>query len=147
MPYMIESIPQWILEKSLEISQYAHHSICSQSPFCGASRLSCPSHHRATSNSMLAVGANNWYVSSFHSKILLTTIARGTTEPPNPTYGIIVGDPLFGATQKLIPNVTGYAVNVCSDLHSRKDSRSLIFIASILHHSLATQGILGSATH
>jgi hypothetical protein len=53
-------------------------------------------------------------------RILLTSIARGTTEPPNPTYGIVVGDPLFAATQKLIPNVTGYAVNVYSDLYNRK---------------------------
>jgi hypothetical protein len=49
------------------------------------------------------------------SRILLIFIARGTTEPPDPTYGIVVGDPLFAATQKLIPNVTGYAVNVCSN--------------------------------
>jgi hypothetical protein len=28
-----------------------------------------------------------------------------------PTYGIIVGDPIFAATKRLIPEVTGYAVN------------------------------------
>ena len=43
-------------------------------------------------------------------------IARGTNEPLNPTYGVLVGDPLFVATKALIPDVTGYAVNVSPDL-------------------------------
>jgi hypothetical protein len=40
-----------------------------------------------------------------------TCKARGTTEPLSPTYGIIVGDPLFEAVQKLIPGATGYKVD------------------------------------
>jgi len=43
-------------------------------------------------------------------------IARGTTEPLAPTYGIIVGDPLFAATKALIPGLTGYPVNYPADL-------------------------------
>jgi len=38
-------------------------------------------------------------------------LARGTTEPPNPKYGIVVGDPVFEAVQGLFPQVTGYAVD------------------------------------
>jgi len=38
-------------------------------------------------------------------------IARGTTEPLYPAYGIVVGDPLFEETKKVIPGVTGYKVN------------------------------------
>jgi len=37
--------------------------------------------------------------------------ARGTGEPVLPSYGIIVGDPLFAATRRLIPGLTGYKVN------------------------------------
>ncbi|KAF2238226.1 carbohydrate esterase family 5 protein [Viridothelium virens] len=62
-------------------------------------------------------------------------IARGTDEPGNPTYGIIVGDPLFNATSFLIPAVTGYAVNYPANLDC--DSRSL-GSTDILNH-LATQ--------
>lgn len=42
---------------------------------------------------------------------MLTGTARGTTEPLSPAYGIVVGDPLFEAVQKLLPEVTAYAVN------------------------------------
>lgn len=42
---------------------------------------------------------------------LLKTTARGTTEPKVPLYGVVVGDPLFEAVQKLIPEVTAYGVN------------------------------------
>ncbi|KAF2399443.1 cutinase-domain-containing protein [Trichodelitschia bisporula] len=38
-------------------------------------------------------------------------IARGTTEPLNPSYGLVVGDPLFDAVKALIPDVTGYKVD------------------------------------
>jgi Cutinase len=37
--------------------------------------------------------------------------ARGTTEPRYPSYGIIVGDPIFNATKNLIPDLTGYSIN------------------------------------
>ncbi|KAI9696517.1 MAG: condensin complex subunit Cut3 [Bogoriella megaspora] len=62
-------------------------------------------------------------------------VARGTGEPGNPTYGIIVGDPLFNATSFLIPALTGYAVNYPANLDC--DSRSL-GSTDILNH-LATQ--------
>jgi hypothetical protein len=38
--------------------------------------------------------------------------ARGTTEPLNPSYGIVVGDPLFNAVKAMVPDVSGYSVNV-----------------------------------
>jgi hypothetical protein len=37
--------------------------------------------------------------------------ARGTGEPLNPTFGIIIGDPLWKAVKKLIPDATGYSVD------------------------------------
>ena len=40
-----------------------------------------------------------------------TTVARGTTEPRAPSYGIIVGDPLYSATKRLLPEMTAYSVN------------------------------------
>ncbi|KAI9659349.1 MAG: condensin complex subunit Cut3 [Bathelium mastoideum] len=62
-------------------------------------------------------------------------IARGTDEPFDPRFGVIVGDPLFNATSFLIPAVTGYAVNYPANLDC--DSRSL-GSTDILNH-LATQ--------
>jgi len=38
-------------------------------------------------------------------------IARGTTEPQVPLYGVVVGDPMFDAVKALLPGVTGYAVD------------------------------------
>jgi len=38
-------------------------------------------------------------------------IARGTTEPTLPDYGIVVGDPMYEAVKGLFPEVTGYAVD------------------------------------
>lgn len=49
---------------------------------------------------------------------LLTTPARGTTEPKVPLYGLVVGDPLFEAVQKLIPEVTAYSVNYPASFES-----------------------------
>jgi hypothetical protein len=41
--------------------------------------------------------------------------ARGTGEPLMPKYGTIVGDPLFKAITKLIPDATGYSVNYAAN--------------------------------
>jgi len=49
---------------------------------------------------------------------ILTKTARGTTEPISPAYGIVVGDPLFEAVQKILPEVTGYAVNYPASFES-----------------------------
>jgi cutinase len=43
--------------------------------------------------------------------MLTACTARGTTEPLNPDYGIIVGDPLYTTTKTLIPSLTGYKVD------------------------------------
>jgi hypothetical protein len=37
--------------------------------------------------------------------------ARGTGEPVYPTFGIIIGDPLWKAVKKLVPDATGYSVD------------------------------------
>ena len=44
-------------------------------------------------------------------KILTQGIARGTTEPLAPSFGVVVGDPLFEATKKMVPQLTGYKVD------------------------------------
>jgi hypothetical protein len=42
---------------------------------------------------------------------LLTITARGTGEPLNPKFGIIIGDPLWKAVKKLVPDASAYSVN------------------------------------
>jgi hypothetical protein len=42
---------------------------------------------------------------------LLTIAARGTGEPLNPKFGIIIGDPLWKAVKKLVPDASAYSVN------------------------------------
>jgi hypothetical protein len=37
--------------------------------------------------------------------------ARGTGEPLNPKFGIIIGDPLWKAVKKLVPDASAYSVN------------------------------------
>jgi hypothetical protein len=51
-------------------------------------------------------------------------IARGTTEPLLPTYGAIVGDPLYAATKLLIPGMTAHAVDVSWNICVRKNQKS-----------------------
>jgi Cutinase len=46
---------------------------------------------------------------------LLTIIARGTGEPVYPKFGIIIGDPLWKAVEKLVPKASGYSVNYPAD--------------------------------
>ena len=41
----------------------------------------------------------------------LTVAARGTGEPLNPKFGIIIGDPLWKAVKKLVPDASAYSVD------------------------------------
>jgi hypothetical protein len=63
---------------------------------------------------------------TFHKRSTAMTnsylLARGTTEPPNPDFGIVVGDPIYEATKEIIPGVTGYAVNYPASFE--KDSKT-----------------------
>jgi len=49
-------------------------------------------------------------------------IARGSTEPVNPDYGVIVGDPIFEATKAIMPSITGYKVDYPASFE--KDSKT-----------------------
>ena len=42
---------------------------------------------------------------------LLRITARGTGEPLNPKFGIIIGDPLWKAVKKLVPDASAYSVD------------------------------------
>ncbi|GAM89594.1 hypothetical protein ANO11243_076330 [Dothideomycetidae sp. 11243] len=68
-----------------------------------------------------------------HLQITDRSAARGTDEPnaPGGQYGVIVGDPLFNATQKAIPGVTAYAVPYPAS--AACDSES-IGVADIINH-------------
>jgi cutinase len=62
---------------------------------------------------------------------LTILVARGTDEPRALKYGIIVGDPLFRATKKLIPGITGYSVQYPANFDC--DSRQIGIDDTIAH--------------
>ena len=79
--------------------------------------LSCGSRgwrSHSTGRWMLSIGIRQWYLLFQADWICFHwcfTVARGTGEPTAPAYGVIIGDPLFRALKKLVPDVTGYSVN------------------------------------
>lgn len=72
-------------------------------------------------------------------------VARGTDEPLDPSFGIIVGDPLYNAVKKLVPTVIGYAVNVRQTTMPRRE-RMIDVQNSIPHHLTAIRKQLAPTT-
>jgi cutinase len=62
-------------------------------------------HINAHSWSLLTVCESNLP----HGLLIIT--ARGTGEPLNPNLGIIIGDPLWKAVKKLVPDASAYSVD------------------------------------